>query len=150
MRTYQVSYTLPDSDRIYRTRIVARDKGEATATVTNPQTTVVDVRRYFTSITEIKQANQAKDGHWFSPATLRWFGSRIHGDVYGGRYFVTSERNPEGERRYTVREVTEDGDVKTADGCEFFEYASRSGAHNRARQLAFREAYPTREEVMPS
>lgn len=149
MKTYQVTYTQPNDPRTYRTRVVARDKDEARATVTNPQITVTDIRRFFTSITEIRQANQAAGGHWFSPATLRWFNSRIHADVYAGRYFVTSEQNPEGERRYTVREVSEDGDIKTAEGCEFFEYASRSGAHNRAQQLALAVNYSEPEEVMP-
>jgi len=148
MRTFQVSYTLPGDPKIYRTRVVARDKDEARATVESDHPdmyggpiTITDIRRFFTSITEIRQANQAAGYSWFSPDTLRWFHSRIHADVYNGRYFVTSERNPEGVRRYTVREVTEDGDIRTAEGCEFFEYASRSGAHNRARQLALQKIY---------
>lgn len=141
MKTFQVSYTLPGDPKIYRTRVVARDKNEARATVTNPRAKIADVRRYFTSIDEIRRANEAAGYYWFSPDTLRWFRSRIHADVYDGRYFVTSERNPSGERRYTVREVTDDGEVKTAEGCEFFGYASRSGAHNRARQLAFQKIY---------
>lgn len=155
MKTYQVTYTRQNDPRAYRTRIVARDKDEARATVESDHPdmyggpiTITDIRRFFVSIDEIRQANQAAGGHWFSPGTLRWFNSRIHADVYAGRYFVTSEQNPEGERRYTVREVSEDGDIKTAEGCEFFEYASRSGAHNRARQLAFKENYPGIKEVM--
>jgi hypothetical protein len=92
----------------------------------------------FRSIREIEQANVAAGQCWFSPSSLRWFASRVHGQVYGGRYFVSSECAPYGERRFTVREAIVSGDdcghIETVG--EFGQYASRSGAHAAAARLA--------------
>ncbi len=88
------------------------------------------------SILEIKQANQAIGHHWFSPDTLRFFSSRIHDALYGGCYFVSSERDSwtDGDRRYTVRQALSDGRVETVGA--FQQYASRNGAHKAAQRLA--------------
>jgi hypothetical protein len=64
-------------------------------------------QRTFFTIRQIKQANRAAGQYWFSPATMRFFKSRVLEGVYGGRYFVTSEKGPSGVRLYSVREVTD-------------------------------------------
>jgi hypothetical protein len=88
----------------------------------------------FTSIDDIKAANKAAGQHWFSKSTLAFFSSRIGGTVYGGKFFVTSERGPDNVRRYTVRVARPDGQVETTG--TFQRYASRSGAVRRTERLA--------------
>lgn len=100
----------------------------------------------FTSIDEIRAANERLGQHWFSPATLRWFSSRISGQVYpvlsGGAYFVSSEQAPGEERRYTVRVASPDGSISTYG--ELGQYRSANGAHNAAARVA---AYCNTEDV---
>lgn len=62
------------------------------------------------TITEIKRANKAAGVHWFEPAALRFFASKVLPTVYQGEcgvFFVSSEqfRSSRGEDgpRYTVR-----------------------------------------------
>jgi hypothetical protein len=63
-------------------------------------------------LAEIELANTAAGFHWFEPATLRAFRSRILASVYhggGGVFFVSSEQldswtGVEAPRRYTVRQ----------------------------------------------
>jgi len=62
----------------------------------------------FKDLDHIKTAARETGSHFFSPSTMRFFSSRIHGALYGGRFFVTSERDSTGsawggERRYSVR-----------------------------------------------
>lgn len=93
----------------------------------------------FKTIDEIKAANKAAGHNWFSPDTMRYWHTRVGKTVYGGRYFVTSD-GPGGrdkdERRYTVREASPSGEVSTADGCTYGEFATHAEAAKRARELA--------------
>lgn len=57
-------------------------------------------------------------GHWFSPATMRFFKSRLPATAYlkgGDYYFISSEKfNYESPRLYTVRKMNgSDGEVGT-------------------------------------
>jgi hypothetical protein len=97
----------------------------------------------FGSMAEVRWANQKLGHHWFDADTLRFFASRVHDDLYGGRYFVTSECDKGfgtlgsawgGKRRYTVRMVNADGSIETVG--TFGQYGSRSGAHAAASRLA--------------
>lgn len=99
--------------------------------------------RTYTSIAQIKYANRQLGHYFFDADTLRFFSSRVHDEVYGGKYFVTSERDDSdafvsaawgGERRYTVRVANADGSIDTVG--QFGQYASRSGAHAAAMRLA--------------
>ena len=74
------------------------------------------VERPYYSTDDVQRAHERKGGHWFEPGAKRFFNSRIGSEVYyiGGRYFFTSsEKGPDEVRRYSVREATTDGDVKT-------------------------------------
>lgn len=93
----------------------------------------------YADMSEVRAANARAGFHFFDPDTLRFFGSRIGGTLYGGRYFVTSERDPHGvawngERRYTVRAVESDGRVHTVGA--FGAYGSRATAVRAAQALA--------------
>ncbi len=74
---------------------------------------------------------------WFSKETMQFFDSRVHDTLYGGRYFVSSEKFrgfhcPDGERLFTVREVTKKGINTVGD---FQAYATRHEAHKDAKEL---------------
>jgi hypothetical protein len=93
------------------------------------------------TIDEIRRRNWAIGGHWFDPDTMRFFGTRVHEQVYGDGFFVTSERDGYGPhnawggaRRFTVRRAGADGHITTVG--EFGGYASRTGAHAAARRYA--------------
>ena len=87
-------------------------------------------------------------GHFFDPATMRAFGSRILDGIYpaagGGRsYFVTSEQDRsgsawDGQRRYTVRAMTWlTGEIdEPGDDEPFGAFHRSSTAHRAARAFA--------------
>jgi hypothetical protein len=89
----------------------------------------------FIKVDEIRQANAAHGHHFFEPDTMRFFRSRVLAGVYGGRYFVTSERAPGAARRYTVRRADEYGAISTA-GEGFRAYATAAEARAVAAVLA--------------
>ena len=80
-------------------------------------------------IEQIKRAVEAAHGHFFEPATMRFFRSRVHSPVYSSgqsgqaspHYFVTSE---------------EFKDFRGRSHGEFQQYASRSAAHKAAWRAA--------------
>ncbi len=89
----------------------------------------------FDSINEVKEANRRSGFHFFEADTLRFFSSRIHSELYAGRFFVTSELNFDGTARfYTVREALDDGQISDVGG--FQQYTSRTGAHAAAQRAA--------------
>ena len=69
----------------------------------------------FNSIDQIVSANQLhQNGHWFSEGAKRFFGCRVHEQVYKGTFFITTERyNFESKRFYTVRCAFSDGSIET-------------------------------------
>lgn len=101
-----------------------------------------------TSISELKLIAANRGNHFFDADALRFFNSRIHSRIYGGHYFVTSEKRdgvylssgyvPGDPRAYSVREITWDGSHISFDavGEGFQGYATRDEAHRAARQLA--------------
>ena len=102
----------------------------------------------YRSVYEVRRANVVRGYHFFDPDTLRFFSSRIGKTIYGGRYFVTSERDEpvssrypaawNGERRYTLREALADGSVSTVG--DFGAYATGAAARRAAQRLADVEA----------
>ena len=73
----------------------------------------------FTSPADLVAAARAsKTTHWFDRDSMRFFGSRLGRTVYGpgGRVFTTSETNPSGVTRYSVRVLQVDaGNRYTVD-----------------------------------
>jgi hypothetical protein len=98
----------------------------------------------FRTVADVRRANAAIGHYFFDRDALRFFGSRVGSTVYGGRYFVTSERDEaissrfpaawNGERRYTVREAAADGSVSTVGA--FGAYATGAAARRVAEALA--------------
>jgi hypothetical protein len=65
---------------------------------------------------KFKYAESQPDGHWFDAGAIRFFKTRLPKHAYesdAGTFFLTSEEDPGGDRRYTVREQLPDGDIKT-------------------------------------
>lgn len=93
----------------------------------------------FNTIDEIKFANKNAGFHFFSEGAMYAFDSRISKNVYGGRFFVTSELNFDKTARvYTLRMANSDGSIETIG--EFGQYATlraaKRAAMNCARYLA--------------
>lgn len=81
----------------------------------------------FFTVKQIKEAHKNSGGYFFSPATMRFFRSKIPcSRVYHGKYFITSEQFTPSNgipfpRKYTIRKVSPDGsDISTAK--EFGEF----------------------------
>ena len=92
----------------------------------------------FATMAQIRETNKATGRKFFERDTMRFFDSRVHGQVYGGRYFITSERfhgsSGSGPRRYTVRFAKDNGDITTVG--EFGQYESLAAARTAAKRLA--------------
>lgn len=93
----------------------------------------------FQTIAEIKDANARAGLYFFERDTMGFFSSRVEGQqVFGGRYFITSEQfrpssGPASPRKYTIREARATGDVRTAG--KFQAFGSSAEARAVARQL---------------
>lgn len=80
----------------------------------------------FKTIAEIKAANAALGHFWFSPETIKFFGTKIMPTVVDGRYFITSEQPPHGPRKYSVRRAEDNGSISTVG--KFCHYPTRQSA----------------------
>lgn len=75
----------------------------------------------FRTMADVRKANKASGQYWFSPDTMRFFNSVVETGLYGGRFFVTSERRELSmPKLYTVREALPDGDIRTIGGFQGF------------------------------
>ena len=63
---------------------------------------------------------------------MKFFSTRLHTNFYGGCVFVTSDKNFEGDRMYSVRVGMDNGSVHSY---AFVEYDTRSKAHKEAKWL---------------
>jgi hypothetical protein len=76
-------------------------------------------------------------GHWFDADTIRFFKSRLPSAAYesdAGTFFVTSEQDPSGVRRYTVREQLPNGDIQTVG--PFHHWPTQAAAMAKLREVA--------------
>jgi hypothetical protein len=96
----------------------------------------------YRTIDDVRRRNARAGGHYFEPAALRFFASRVQAAIYpdgqGGCYFVTSERFDPGHRRlYTVRYADREGNCETAGGhANFQAWQTGRQAHAEAQRLA--------------
>ena len=69
----------------------------------------------FANLSSFVQKNQESGRHFFDKDAQQWFESIIYPQLYGGRYFVTSEQWVGSEaispRKWTVRRANDDGGV---------------------------------------
>lgn len=66
---------------------------------------------WFSDMQDLRDQFNRTGNHFFDRDTLRFFDSKIGDDLYGGRVFVTSEKDGTSPRRWTVciAEVLEGG-----------------------------------------
>lgn len=90
----------------------------------------------FKTIADIKQANEANGMFFFSKDTMRFFASKVYPTVYGGRFFVTSEKSSFDNlaRQYRVREADEGGNIFTDDRIFATLEAARTYAKAKAQR----------------
>jgi len=87
----------------------------------------------YRSMAQIRRANKTSGGHWFERDSMRFFGSKIEGGPYNGRYFVTSEVDPGGKKAYSVREAADNGGVSTVG--DFHAYGTKAEAVRAAKAM---------------
>ena len=83
------------------------------------------------TINQIKQANKQAGNHFFEPATMNFFNSRILQKVISNKtkekfYFVTSEKCPliaNSPRLYTIRVFTKDGNIDMIGEFQAYKYS---------------------------
>jgi hypothetical protein len=71
----------------------------------------------FNDLSEVRQANKEIGHHWFEPATMKFFASRIESSLYKNQCFITSEKRcfDDYTRVYSVRRVKPDGSIETLE-----------------------------------
>lgn len=105
------------------------------------------------NIDAIKRA-EGRTGHFFERSSMRFFNSRVSDRVYPtyghtGTYFVTSERNDDYGRYYTIRRAYWTLDENGRDKCElttvgeFQQYGTARTAHKYAKLLAAKAMHPS-------
>ena len=67
----------------------------------------------YETLEQVQQANRQAGRHWFEPDTLEFFESIMESEIIAGRFFITSEKLPHGDRMFSVREAHEDGHIST-------------------------------------
>lgn len=96
------------------------------------------------NVDEIKRANAQAGYHFFDADSMRFFRSRVLDGVYGGRFFITSEKNDgpgySYPRLYTVREFMPDGSIDSLG--EFQAFSTPAQARRAIKEaLTERHAY---------
>ena len=87
----------------------------------------------YKSIQDIQKANKEINNHWFDKSTMRFFNSRVGSKVYGGKYFISSEKSPYiTSRKYTIR-ICVNGEIDTVGG--FMAYRTRKAAEKAIKEL---------------
>lgn len=140
-KTYGVVVSDDGRDKIIR--VSARDADEAQRMAVTyhglAESSVTEVYRWFSDPTEVQQAVTASGDHWFDRSAMRLFGTRVGRSLYAGRYFVTSDLDAHGVRRYSARRVIEreGGTFSVETVGKFGHFTSRSGADTAARTAAY-------------
>lgn len=89
----------------------------------------------FTSVADVRAANELAGDYFFNPLTMREFGTKIESAMYAGTLFITSEKSWTDEgRHYTVRYVVPTGAVFTLGGAS--QLKTIDEARNIARTVA--------------
>ena len=93
---------------------------------------------YYT-VDDIRSANSVRGYHFFDKDAMRFFDSRLSEEVYGGKYFITSERfDSRSPRLYTIRMVNDDASIDTIG--EFQQYETLAKAKSAVKYLLAQDA----------
>ena len=90
----------------------------------------------FRTIAAIRQANKASGRYWFSRDTLEFFDSKIYPAIYGGYWFVSSEKTSfdDYRRRYHVNQADKSGRILPRENT--VHYPTKTAAIEAAKQAA--------------
>lgn len=81
----------------------------------------------YTTLADVRAANQSIGNHWFDQSTMRFFRTKLESGLIAGKWFITSEKASDDERRrFTVREAQPDGSIDTVG--EFQGFSTRADA----------------------
>ena len=78
-------------------------------------------KKVWSSMQQVKRTNKEAGRNWFSPASMRFFKTRLSREIVCDRYFVSSERGPNGLRLYSIRMVADDASIKTIGKLQAFD-----------------------------
>lgn len=81
-------------------------------------------------------ARMQPNGHWFDQGAIRYFETKLPRVAYStdaGLLFVTSETDPSGNTRFSIRRQLVSGDIKTVG--EFHSFHSRADALAEIKRL---------------
>jgi hypothetical protein len=83
----------------------------------NYKISIGNVKSPFKTMAEVRAANAKNGFMFFSPKTMKFFGSKIVTPLLMGRYFITSEKqrysSGETETTYTIRKAEDNGKIET-------------------------------------
>ena len=86
----------------------------------------------YNSVAGIKRKNKREGYHFFSIKTMRFWGSKVYGELYGGCVFVTSERTYDDTTRYNIRVGMSNGSIHS------YSYGTDFGTLEDAKAIAKR------------
>lgn len=93
------------------------------------------------SMADFRDLNRQRGFHSFKSSTMRFFRSKLSNWDFDTGYFISSEKSPHDERRYTLRKADfETGNVLTVG--EFYEYKNLY----LARQALIKKVTETKNE----
>jgi hypothetical protein len=101
----------------------------------------------FYNTNELAEFATRSGSHWFEPSTMRFFKSRVSREIFGGRFFISSEDTSSpyypDVRKYSVRSfyITENGLLQIETIGEFRQYATRSAALSAIKKLLKAEGF---------
>jgi hypothetical protein len=87
----------------------------------------------YKSISSFRQFNYQQGMHWFDRDTMKFFSTRLIGDMLGGCVFVTSDHNYKRDRKYSIRLAMASGSVHSY---AFAHYDTLSEARKEAKWLS--------------
>ena len=93
-------------------------------------------KKQYTSLSQIISEAETAGSHFFTRGAMRFFDSRILVKVYGGCYFITSERDnyrDSNPRFYTIRKYEGGLGIETVG--EFCQYATKAQAESAIKKL---------------
>jgi len=89
---------------------------------------------YFNTVNDVKVLSRDTGYFFFTPDTMAAFNSKVYEGIYGGKYFITSEKPDSdqvwgGQRRFTIREASyDDRRFRIVTVGDFGQYASHDEA----------------------
>lgn len=88
----------------------------------------------YNNIAEIQEANHKARQHFFSPSAMVGFKTKVLPYIWHGKYFITSEKQDEKPRVYTIRFIDENSIIKNHS--QEGQYKTSTAARKAASKIA--------------